>query len=82
MTLSSLEERMAATAVATCHGSLVSNTMQVGIEYDHAIKGCVRRLSSTAPSGALALVRREAFVRNTKHELLVFYWGCDVPTLT
>ncbi|GJU46798.1 reverse transcriptase domain-containing protein [Tanacetum coccineum] len=71
---------MAATAVATCHGSLVSNTIQVGVEYGRTIKGCVRRLSSTAPSGALVLVRREAFVRNTKHELLVFHWGCDVPT--
>ncbi|GJY36672.1 hypothetical protein Tco_0422050 [Tanacetum coccineum] len=53
MTLSSLEERMAATAVATCHGSFVGDTIQVGVEYGCTIKGCVRRLSSTAPSGAL-----------------------------
>ncbi|GKA17734.1 hypothetical protein Tco_0697571 [Tanacetum coccineum] len=53
MTLSSLEERTAATAVATCHGSLVGDTIQVGVEYGRTIKGCIRRLSSTTPSGAL-----------------------------
>ncbi|GJS25042.1 retrovirus-related pol polyprotein from transposon TNT 1-94 [Tanacetum coccineum] len=43
--------RTAATAAVTCHGSL--DLAQVGIEYDRTIQGCIRRLRSTAPSGAL-----------------------------
>ncbi|GJY36670.1 hypothetical protein Tco_0422048 [Tanacetum coccineum] len=30
---------MAATTVATCHGSLVGDTIQVGVEYGRTIKG-------------------------------------------